>query len=449
MERYLGLPPDGSAHGPGLDQLIGVIHWLMLVLFVGWGIFYVFTLIRFRRSKNPTASYTGVKSHLSSYLEVGVLVVEVILLVGFSIPLWSKRVDRFPSEQEATVVRIVGEQFSWNVHYPGPDGKFGASSINLIDSDNPLGLDRSDPDAKDDIATINQFNVPVNKPVIIYLTTKDVIHSLSLPPYRVKQDAIPGMSIPVWFTPVKTTDEIREELKHPYSLTQASHQIRTLVLPAGTAVELKKGMKRDDMMLMADFPDTSGGMMLASGDHLTEENIGKLVDAGKTVAPARPAANLDKYVAMQDAKDKEGNVVVTRNEMLTEDAVTKLVAAGMHEIPGRQSSNMETFVVMQAYADQSGNSLAQKGDALTEELITKLSEAGLKDIMLAPATPTEIACAQLCGLGHYKMRGFMTVQTPEEYKKWFDEQEAAINPPSAPDTTSPTASIPSVQNQTP
>src|SRR5437867_13167979 len=125
MEQFLGLPPDGSAHGPAIDNLIGIVHWLMVVLFVGWGIFYVFVLIRFRQRRNPKANYAGVKSHFSNYLEVGILIIEVILLVGFSIPLWSKRVDDFPPEKDAIHIHIVGEQFAWNIHYPGPDGKFG------------------------------------------------------------------------------------------------------------------------------------------------------------------------------------------------------------------------------------------------------------------------------------------------------------------------------------
>src|SRR5258706_14200600 len=202
MEQFLNLPPDGSAHGPAIDNLIGLVHWLMAVLFVGWGAFYITTLFRFRKSKNPKANYSGVKSHLSSYLEVAVLVIEIVLLVFFSVPLWSKRVDAFPMEKDATVVKVVAEQFSWNVHYAGRDGKFGKTMLSLVDADNPLGLDRTDPDAKDDITTINQLYLPVGKPVIVNLSSKDVIHSFGIPPYRVKQDVIPGMSIPLWFTPI-------------------------------------------------------------------------------------------------------------------------------------------------------------------------------------------------------------------------------------------------------
>ena len=70
-----------------------------------------------------------------------------------------------------------------------------------MSADNPLGLDRKDPNAKDDITTINQLNLPIDRPVLVHLSSKDVIHSFGLYEMRVKQDAIPGMSIPVWFIP--------------------------------------------------------------------------------------------------------------------------------------------------------------------------------------------------------------------------------------------------------
>jgi cytochrome c oxidase subunit 2 len=210
MTEWLGLPPLAAAHGAQIDSLIGWTHIFMLVLFVGWGGFFAYALIRFRRSQHPVANYTGVKSHTSSYLEVAVFVVEVILLFGFSIPIWAARVDHIPPEKEALIVQVTGEQFAWNVHYAGPDGKFGRTDIKLIDlQSNPLGLDRSDPAAKDDVTTLNQLYLPVNKPIIVRLRSKDVIHSFNLPEFRVKQDAIPGLTIPIWFIPNVTTAEMR------------------------------------------------------------------------------------------------------------------------------------------------------------------------------------------------------------------------------------------------
>ncbi len=213
MNGPMGLPIAASAHAAEVDHTMVLVHVLMAVLFVGWIAFFLFALYRFRRKRNPVADYAGVKSHTSTYLEIGVAVVEAVLLIGFSIPLWAKRVDAFPAESEAVVVRVVGEQFAWNVHYPGPDGKFGKTDITLIDlQTNPLGLDRSDADAKDDITTVNQLHLPVGKPAIVRLSSKDVIHGFNLTEFRVKQDAIPGIVIPLWFVPTVTTDDMRKRL---------------------------------------------------------------------------------------------------------------------------------------------------------------------------------------------------------------------------------------------
>ena len=206
MLSFLGLPVQASTHAADIDHLISIVHWLMLVLFVGWGSFFVFVLFRFRAGANARADYHGAKGKLSKFLEIGIVVVEAVLLVFYAIPAWATRVTAFPSENEATVVHVVAEQFAWNIHYPGADGKFGRTDVNLVSSDNPLGLDRTDPNAKDDVTTINQLTLPVDKPVLVKLTSKDVIHSFGLYEMRVKQDAIPGLDIPVWFVPNRIGD---------------------------------------------------------------------------------------------------------------------------------------------------------------------------------------------------------------------------------------------------
>src|SRR6266849_3943626 len=255
------MPIQASTHAAEIDQMTILVHWLMLVMFVGWGAFFVFVLLRFRRGANPTADYAGAKGKFAKSTEVAVAIIEVVLLVGYAIPAWALRVRTFPAESEAVVVRVVAEQFAWNVHYPGPDGKFGRTDLKLVNADNPLGLDRSDPDAKDDITTVNQLNLPVDKPVIIDLTTKDVIHSFNLPAFRVKHDAIPGISIPVWFVPVKTTDQIREELRHKFSIADAMKKVRKVTLPDVAKMSIRKGMDMSDEMLMQDVADSSGATM--------------------------------------------------------------------------------------------------------------------------------------------------------------------------------------------
>jgi len=206
MLKLLGLPLAASTHAGDIDQMMVLVHWLMLVLFVGWGAFFLFVLVKFRKRANPKADYTGAKGKFAKGVEVGVAIVEVALLLFYAIPAWAVRVRAFPSENEAVVVRVIGEQFAWNVQYPGPDRVFGRTDITMVSAENPIGLDRSDPNAKDDITTINQLTLPVDRPVLVHLSSKDVIHSFGLYEMRVKQDAVPGLDIPVWFIPNRIGD---------------------------------------------------------------------------------------------------------------------------------------------------------------------------------------------------------------------------------------------------
>lgn len=209
MREYLGriMPPDYSAHGAKLDDINAYVHILMLILFVVWGALFIYMLMRFRATKNPRADYHGTRSHLSTYAETGVAIVEVVLLVGFSIPAWWQWTSRPDPQLNPLEIRVVAEQFAWNVHYPGDDKVFGKSDMKLVSATNPLGLDPNDPNGKDDIATLNQLHLEVNRPAIIRISSKDVIHSFYLPQMRVKQDAVPGMETPIHFTPVRTSTE--------------------------------------------------------------------------------------------------------------------------------------------------------------------------------------------------------------------------------------------------
>ncbi|NKB86830.1 MAG: hypothetical protein GKS06_01220 [Acidobacteria bacterium] len=199
------LPINASEHGPYLDELTALVHWLMLVLFVGWALYFLYVLFRFRASANPRASYEGAKSHVSQYIEVGIAVFEVVLLVFFAIPAWASWVEPPADPDSALQVRVIAEQFAWNSHYAGPDGVFGATSIDLMSATNTIGLDRTDPYGVDDVVSINQLHLPVDRDITVLLTSKDVIHSFALQQMRVKQDVVPGLMIPVHFKATMVT----------------------------------------------------------------------------------------------------------------------------------------------------------------------------------------------------------------------------------------------------
>jgi cytochrome c oxidase subunit 2 len=202
-KNILCLPELASSNGKAVDDLMVYVHWLMLVLFVGWVIYFGYVLWRFNAARHPRADYEGSTSHLPKYSEIAVVLVEAVLLIGIAIPLWAKNVQRFPKPEDSTVIQIMAQQFAWNARYPGVDGKFGRQDMKLITSDNVFGVDPADLAGKDDVQVLNEIHVVVNKPVLIYLSSKDVIHSLKLVAMRITQDAIPGLRIPVTFTPTK------------------------------------------------------------------------------------------------------------------------------------------------------------------------------------------------------------------------------------------------------
>src|SRR5262245_51126497 len=162
MEKLLGLPVLASEQGKSVDQLIIYMHWLMGALFVGWLLYFAYTLFRFHRSRNAKADYVGVRSHMSNYVEAAVAIIEIVLLLFVAVPLWAKAMDKFPEESKSIVVQIIGQQFNWNVRYPGKDGVFGKQEMRLVSSTNIFGVDMSDPKGADDIqvAALGEMHVP-------------------------------------------------------------------------------------------------------------------------------------------------------------------------------------------------------------------------------------------------------------------------------------------------
>jgi cytochrome c oxidase subunit II len=201
--RPLWLPELASEHGKLVDIMHGFVTWFMLALFVGWSIFLVIVFTRFRADKGAKPSYHGVRGHASTHIEIGVIIVEAILLIGFAFPLWSNQADGYPTGADTVRLRAVGEKFKWTFHYAGNDGVLGRVDPRLISSANPIGRDLLDPNGKDDFIT-GTLQLPVSRPCIIDVRSKDVIHNLCLTPMRAAQDATPGVPAHMWFKPVKT-----------------------------------------------------------------------------------------------------------------------------------------------------------------------------------------------------------------------------------------------------
>ncbi|MDP7177835.1 MAG: hypothetical protein QF749_06020 [Verrucomicrobiota bacterium] len=209
--KAFSFPELVSQDGGRVDGFVIAIHLLMLLLFVGWIIYYFAALWKFRASNNPKADYRGVKTKtITNSIEGAVIVAELILVVVATY-FWNLYVNKTDDFSDESVVRVTAEQFAWSARYPGADGKLGDQDKTLVSATNPFGVDKSDPDSEDDVEVLkSDIVVPMiknedgtHKSVTVDLTSKDVIHCFKVLPLRVCQDVIPGMRIPIHFRPIK------------------------------------------------------------------------------------------------------------------------------------------------------------------------------------------------------------------------------------------------------
>ena len=106
---------------------------------------------------------------------------------------------------DATEIEVMGQQWQWSFRLPGKDGRLGTSDVRNITSDNPLGLNRDDPHAQDDVVIESgDLHLPIGKPVKVLLRSVDVLHDFYVPEFRAKMDMVPGMVTYFWITPIRT-----------------------------------------------------------------------------------------------------------------------------------------------------------------------------------------------------------------------------------------------------
>jgi cytochrome c oxidase subunit II len=192
-------PTLASVHGQRIDSLfmaVLIVSGIAFVLVQGALGFFV---ARYGENGRERAAYWHDNPRAEAFLLIGTAVI-LTILVFMGQRVWAS-IYFVDAPADALVIEATGEQFQWNLHYAGPDGAFGRTDTKLISSTNNIGLDRTDPAAKDDVTTINEMHFPMGRPVKVRLRSKDVIHSFFLPNLRIKQDAVPGLAIEVWFTP--------------------------------------------------------------------------------------------------------------------------------------------------------------------------------------------------------------------------------------------------------
>jgi cytochrome c oxidase subunit II len=195
------MPENASAGGVAIDHLIYFILFLTGAVFVATQVVYIFFLIKYRARRGIQATY----SHGNNRLEIIWTAIPTAIFIGlwgYSNHLWSD-VLHSPPPSNSLEINVAAYQFGFSFQYPGADEKLGKSEARLVSNDNMFGNDPNDPDVKDNF-TSSILELPVNRPIHVRLTSKDVIHAFYVPQFRLYQDILPGRIIDwVWFTPTK------------------------------------------------------------------------------------------------------------------------------------------------------------------------------------------------------------------------------------------------------
>jgi cytochrome c oxidase subunit 2 len=199
IARPYWFPPLASVHGLQIDQVFGAVLLVTGIAFVVVQGLLGFFVARYGQKGNERGAYWHDNPKAEAILLIGTAVI-LTVLVFMGQRVWA---NIYFADQPANplIIEVVGQQFNWNFHYPGPDGAFGRTDPKYISDVDAFGLDPNDPAGKDDYISVALMHIIKDRPVLLRIRSNDVIHSFFLPNFRLKQDAVPGMKIEVWFTP--------------------------------------------------------------------------------------------------------------------------------------------------------------------------------------------------------------------------------------------------------
>jgi cytochrome c oxidase subunit 2 len=209
--KILGAP--ASDHGVLIDRMLYITVAITFIVFVITQVGLFWFAFKYQHSENRKAYYYPHNNKLELIWTV-IPAITLTVLVGFGIFYWFKITGEAP--KDAMQVEIVGSQFKWEFRYPGKDGIIGKKYYKNITGDNPLGQIWEDPANHDDVyVSGDAMHLVVNKPVRLIIGAKDVIHDVGLAHFRMKMDAVPGTPTTMWFTPTKTTAQMKKETNNP------------------------------------------------------------------------------------------------------------------------------------------------------------------------------------------------------------------------------------------
>ena len=207
--RQFFLPEASSPHGRRTDFLFWLSMGIITFAFVVTNALLFYFAWRYQHKEGNRASYYPENHKLELiWTVIPAIVMAILVFTGWR--AWRDIMSEAP--KDAQVFEIIGKQFNWIVRYPGvDDNKLGAYNYKLIANDNETGIDYSDEASFDDFVSTSELHIPVNKPILLKIRARDVLHSVFIPHMRVKMDAVPGMPTRFWFVADKTTDEMKNE----------------------------------------------------------------------------------------------------------------------------------------------------------------------------------------------------------------------------------------------
>ena len=208
------LPVSASEHGIEYDSMFNVTLIVTgIVFFITQTLLFWFCF-RYQSTEKRTAFFYPHNNKLE-LLWTTIPAIAMAVLVVIGLKNWGKMTSEAP--EDAMVVEVVGKQFNWIMRYPGADGTLGKKDYrNINDVDNVLGMDWDDKSNMDDIVLQNgELHLVKGKPVKLIIGSRDVIHDVGLPHFRMKMDAVPGIVTTMWFTPLYTTAEMKEKTNNP------------------------------------------------------------------------------------------------------------------------------------------------------------------------------------------------------------------------------------------
>ena len=184
-----------------IDDTIVITFWVTGVVFIGVVLFMAYCAYRYRYQKGRRAEYRPENTKLEWWL-TGLTAAGVVVMLTPGLFVWKQFVT---VPEGAAEVEVLGQQWQWSFRYPGKDGVLGTSDTRNIDDDNPFGLNRNDPNGRDDLLIEgDDLHLPIDRPVKVLLRSIDVLHDFYVPEFRAKMDMVPGAVTFFWLTPIRT-----------------------------------------------------------------------------------------------------------------------------------------------------------------------------------------------------------------------------------------------------